>query len=453
MLHAIADWFLGLHPAWQAIIRALIWVVLIFGPVPVWIWWERKLLAYIQDRVGPNRTGTITFSRKSRLIPGFLRGRKLRILNGLPQIIADGVKSFFKEDFAPGTVDRFIFFLAPALALFPPFAIGAVIPFASWGSLTPVANPSIGVLYIMGIASLGVYGVVLAGYSSNNKYALLGALRASAQLISYELAMGMSLGAAAMFSGSLQPTKILAFQEGPLWGTVGALQNWFVFTPFGLIAALIFVICMVAETNRAPFDLPECESELIAGYNTEYSTKKWVLFMMGEYINMFIFGVLGVTVFLGGYNALPVRWDYLGQAMPDIHWLFDFFGGIQYWLAPIFFFLKGFAAISFYIWLRATLPRLRYDQLMNLGWKTLLPAATMNFVLVAGYMVLQRLYGPWPAIGIAVIAFVLIGLVYTAIRRSRPGQVGGLKSRQIQLVQVPANERRVELVDPTAGAA
>ncbi|RYG20795.1 NADH-quinone oxidoreductase subunit H [bacterium] len=450
MFHWIAERFLNAHPAEQALWRALLWVVMIFGPVPVWIWWERKLLAYMQDRVGPNRTGTITFSRTSNLVPGFLKGRKLRILNGLPQIIADGVKSFFKEDFAPGSVDRFVFFLAPALALFPAFAIGAMLPFAPWASVTPVADVNIGVLYTLGIASLGAYGVILAGYGSNNKYALLGGLRASAQLISYELAMGMALGATALFSGSLRPRAILEFQEGPLWGAIGGLQNWFVFTPFGLVALVVFMICALAETNRAPFDLPECESELVAGYNTEYSTKKWVLFMMGEYINMFIFAMLGATVFLGGYNLLPVRWEWLSENVPALRGLWDAFGSVQYYLAPLFFILKGALLMSAYIWVRGSFPRLRYDQLMNLGWKWLLPIGTANFTLIAGYLVLQRVYGPWLALLVSAVALVAFVFAIGAFRRSSiRGKKDNLVSRRVTLVEPPAPERRgITMVDP-----
>lgn len=461
MLHWIADLFrsiperfLHAFPAEQAAWRALLWVLIIFLPVPVWIWLERKLLAYMQDRVGPNRTGTITFSRTSKAVPGFLRGRKVRILNGLPQILADGVKSFFKEDFAPANVDRFVFFLAPALALFPPFAIGAMLPFAPWPSVTPVADANIGVLYTMGIASLGAYGVILAGYGSNNKYALLGGLRASAQLISYELAMGMSLAATALFSGTLRPRGILESQEGALWGAIGGLQNWFAFTPFGFVALVIFMICAVAETNRAPFDLPECESELVAGYNTEYSTKKWVLFMMGEYLNMFIFAMLGATVFLGGYNILPVRWDWLSENVPALRGLWDAGSAVQYYLAPIFFIGKGALLMAAYIWLRGSQPRLRYDQLMNLGWKWLLPIATANFTLVAAYLLAQRVWGPWLALLLAAVALGIFLAAIGALRRSSiRGKVDGLRSRHIELVQPTVTERRgVTLVDPSAEA-
>ena len=460
MLHAAVDFFIHPGPATQAVYRAVLWVLLIFGPVPVWIWLERKLLAWMQDRVGPNRTGTITFSRTSKAVPAFLKGKKLRILNGLPQIIADGMKSFFKEDFAPGNVDRFVFFLAPALALFPPFAIGAMIPFAPWPLVTPVADANIGVLYTMGIASLGAYGVILAGYGSNNKYALLGGLRASAQLITYELAMGMALGAAALFSGTLRPRGILQAQEGALWGAVGPVQNWFVFTPFGAVALLVFMICALAETNRAPFDLPECESELVAGYNTEYSTKKWVLFMMGEYLNMFIFAMLGATVFLGGYNALPIRWDWISENVPAFKGLADALGAAQYYLAPLVFLGKGFLLMAGYIWVRGSFPRLRYDQLMNLGWRWLLPIATANFTLVAAYLVVQRVtapYGPLPALGFAVVAVALFALAVGALRRgSLRGREDGLRSRTVSLVQPPETGRQetarraVTLVEPAA---
>jgi NADH-quinone oxidoreductase subunit H len=385
---SIAHWYLELPAFVQALIRAVIWVLIVFAPVPIFIWWERRLLSWMQDRIGPNRVGNITFSRRSKWVPGFLKGRKYRLF-GILQPIADGAKSFFKEDFAPANSDKFIYYLAPALAVFPAFAIGAVVPWSPWRSLTPVGNVDVGVLYILAISSLGVYGIVLAGYASNNKYSLMGGLRSSAQLISYELSMGMSLGAIALATGSLKPTDMLAAQEQAVPG-VPFLQNWFVFTPFGFLALIVFLVCMVAETNRQPFDLPEAESELVSGYNTEYSTKRWVMFMMGEYVNMYIFGSIVMTVFLGGYNALPVNWAWLAGHWPGAA-LWNFLGGAQYWLAWLVFFLKGFAVISGYIWLRATLPRLRYDQLMRVGWTVLLPLATFNFMVVALWIVGTRL--------------------------------------------------------------
>jgi NADH-quinone oxidoreductase subunit H len=440
MAAEIAHWFLNLPDVVQALIRAIIWVLFIFAPVPLFIWWERKLLSWMQDRIGPNRVGSVTFSKRGKA-PAFLKGKSFTVFYGILQPLADGIKSFSKEDLAPNASDKFVYFLAPAVALFPAFAIGAIVPWASWRSLTPVGDVDIGVLYMLAISSLGVYGVVLAGYSSNNKYSLLGGLRSSAQLISYELSMGMSLAAIALATGSLRLTDMVQAQEGPFYGAVKFIQNWNVFTPFGFIAWVIFLICMVAETNRAPFDLPEAESELVAGYNTEYSTKKWVLFMMAEYVNMFIFGTVSVTVFWGGYNALPVNWEYLANNAPGGA-VWAFLGQIQYWLAFLVFFAKGFAMISFYIWLRATMPRLRYDQLMSLGWKTLLPLATVNFMVVALWLVVTALMkvSSGDLIGILVgwvvvlVAGAVIYVLYRIRKAISPGESGRLEPRTITLV-------------------
>jgi NADH-quinone oxidoreductase subunit H len=395
----------------------------------------------MQDRIGPNRVGNITFSKRSRFVPGFMKGKKIK-LYGLLQPVADGIKSFTKEDVAPALSDKFIFFLAPALGVFPAFAVGAVVPWSSWRSLTPVANVDIGVLYILAISSLGVYGMFLAGYSSNNKFSLMGGLRSSAQLISYELSMGMALAAIALGTGSLRITDMISAQEQPLWGLVPALQNWFAFTPFGAVAMVVFTICMVAETNRAPFDLPEAENELVSGYNTEYSTKKWVMFMMGEYINMFIFGSVMMSVFLGGYNAVPINWNWVAANVPGAP-VWNFLSNLQYWFAFAVFFAKGFGVITFYIWARATLPRLRYDQLMGFGWKTLLPLATTNFVLVAMWLLSSRLLDEksgvlvGTALGWAslIIAFVILFVIYKAITRLRPGTNSRLSKRTIELVE------------------
>ena len=198
----MADWFSHLHPAIQALIRVLLLVVPILALVPGLIWWERRLLSWMQDRIGPNRVATITWSNTSKFVPPFLRGKKTSIF-GLLQPIADGVKLFFKEDITPSAVDKVIYFIAPGIALFPAFALGATLPWGPYPSLTPISNANVGVLYMLAISSLGVYGVVLAGYSGNNKYSLMGGLRASAQLISYELAMSMSLACIVLATGSL----------------------------------------------------------------------------------------------------------------------------------------------------------------------------------------------------------------------------------------------------------
>ena len=208
MFQAIGEWFhryLIENEVGNAILRVLLLVVPILMIVPLLIWWERRLLSWMQDRIGPNRVGNITFSKTSRMVPGFLKGKKFKLF-GLIQPLADGVKLFFKEDITPASVDKLIYFIAPALALFPAFALGGVMPWGPYPSLTPVADVNIGVLYLLAISSLGVYGVVLAGYASNNKYSLMGGLRSSAQLISYELAMGMSLACIVLATGSLKMT-------------------------------------------------------------------------------------------------------------------------------------------------------------------------------------------------------------------------------------------------------
>lgn len=453
MLQSIADWYLNLPPAVQAGIRALHFFLFVFGPLPIFIWGERRVLAWMQDRVGPNRTGTITFKK------GSWRGRKFRVLWGIPQIVCDGVKGFFKEDLAPAAVDRTIFFIAPALTLFPAFALGATIPLGAWRSLTPVADVNIGVLYMLAISSLGVYGVVLAGYSSNNKYSLMGGLRSSAQLISYELSMGMALAAVVLATGSLKLTDIVKAQGEALYGAVPFIQNWFVFTPFGLVAGVVFYICMLAETNRPPFDLPECESELISGYNTEYSTKKWVLFMMGEYVAMFTFSLVLSTVFLGGYNLLPVRWDYLAQTYGGV---FNTLERAQFYLGPIVLAGKGFALMFCYIWVRGSFPRLRYDQLMSLGWKNLLPISTANFVVVAIWLLGTRLASEKSGQLVGALlgwgAFLIGGiLAYLLVRslKATGGEGKRLATRTVTLVDVVATAKTVEAPapEPVGGAA
>ncbi|AIE84078.1 NADH dehydrogenase subunit H [Fimbriimonas ginsengisoli Gsoil 348] len=436
------EWVSHLHPILQAIIRIVLFFAPLFMALPVVIWYERRLLAWFQDRFGPNRTGTITFSRTSHLVPGFLRGHKISLW-GLPQILADGVKSFFKEDFAPGMVDRLLYFAAPAVFLFPAFMLGGTIPWGPFHVLTPISDIDIGILYILAVSSLGVYGVVLAGYSSNNKYSLLGGLRSSAQLISYELGMGMALAAVVMAAGTLRPTGIVAAQEGPLWGFFPALANWNIFTPYGFVAGIIFLICMIAETNRAPFDLPEAESELVAGYNTEYSTKKWVLFMMGEYVGMLVYGGIFATVFLGGYHLAPFPFAWLAEHYPSTSGLWntlDYLNGNS-WLGIVWFWLKVAVAITGYIWIRATLPRLRYDQLMSLGWKSLLPLAVANLIVVAMWILIDRLYGPVWALGTVVLAAAILIALYKSIHKlNEPEEKKSDERRTVVMNDLPAQK-------------
>jgi NADH-quinone oxidoreductase subunit H len=417
------EWLESLQPWQLATIRVLLLIAPILILVPGLIWWERRLLSWMQDRIGPNRVPTLTNAK----------GKKYR-LGGLVQTLFDGLKLFLKEDITPASIDRKIYFIAPAIALFPAFVLGGTMPFGPnkglWSYLTPVADIDIGLLFVLAISSLGVYGVVLAGYASNNKYSLMGGLRASAQLISYELAMGVSLLAIVFATGSLKMTDLVREQEAALYGVFPAVQNWFILTPWGFVAAIIFLICMVAESNRAPFDLPEAENELIAGYHTEYSSMKFAVFFMGEYAAMFIFSGIFACVFLGGYNMAPVNWSYL-YASTGVG-LFDILDRANYWLAPLTFLGKCTFGITFYIWLRATLPRLRYDQLMSLGWKTLLPVAVANFCLVGFWLVMQdytkSLATGWMYYGVAA---VLTMIVWFAVKSRMPKAI---ESRTVVLV-------------------
>lgn len=323
-------------------------------------WAERKVAAVMQDRIGPSKAGPF----------------------GLLQPLADGGKFFFKEDFTPANAEKFLFILGPSLVMFISLITGAVIP---WGkSLNiggtsfdlQVANIDVGVLYIIGMASIGVYGIMIGGWASNNKYSLLGAIRASSQMISYELAMGLALLSIIMMNGSLDLKVITESQAtGKLWGLFSLDgMNWNIF--YQPLAFLIFIIAALAETNRHPFDLPECESELVTGYSTEYSSMKLGLYMFGEYVNMFISNALMVALFFGGYN------------FPGIEWVTQNWGenaaGI---LSIVAFLTKTIIGILIFMWIRWTLPRFRYDQLMHLGWKTLIPLALVN-LMITGAVIL-----------------------------------------------------------------
>ena len=318
-------------------------------------WAERKVAAIMQDRIGPNRAGPF----------------------GLLQPLADGGKFFFKEDFTPHNAEKFLFIIGPSIVMFISLLTGAVIP---WGkSLNiggnsfdlQVANIDIGVLYIIGLASVSVYGMMLGGWASNNKYSLIGAIRASSQMISYELAMGLSLLAIIMMSGSLELKTVVEQQtHGKIWGIIPEVSgmNWNIF--YQPVAFMIFLIASLAECNRHPFDLPECESELVTGYSTEYSSMKLGLYLFGEYVNMFISNALIVTLFLGGYNY------------PGIDWVTENWGeNIAGILSIVSFLGKVFFGIFLFMWIRWTLPRFRYDQLMHIGWKKLIPFALVNLVI------------------------------------------------------------------------
>ncbi len=324
-------------------------------------WGERKLAAILQDRIGPNRAGPF----------------------GLLQPLADGGKLFFKEGFVPQNAERFLFVLGPSITMFIALITGAVIP---WGKTlniggdsfaVQVANIDVGVLFLIGMVSIGVYGMMIGGWASNNKYSLIGAIRASSQMISYELAMGLSLLSIIMMSGSLDLMKIVTDQgSGKLWGlfSVDGL-NWNIF--YQPLAFIIFFVAAMAETNRHPFDLPECESELVNGYMTEYSSMNFGMYMFGEYVNMFISNALIATLFFGGFNY------------PGIEWVSQNWGeNVAGILSIVSILAKSVIGIMIFMWIRWTIPRFRYDQLMHLGWKSLIPLALLNLVVTGAVILL-----------------------------------------------------------------
>ncbi|MES2651502.1 MAG: NADH-quinone oxidoreductase subunit NuoH [Bacteroidota bacterium] len=304
---------------------------------------ERKVAAFLQDRLGPDRAGPF----------------------GILQPLADGLKMFMKEEIIPSNASKWLFMVGPGLAMLCACIGTAVIPWGQDlnvnGRIIPlqVTDINVGVLYLFGVVSLGVYGVMIGGWASNNKYSLLSAIRAASQNISYEVAMGLSIIALLLVTNSLSLREIVEQQHGWRWNVL--------YQPLGF---LIFMICSFAETNRAPFDLPECETELIGGYHTEYSSMKLGFYLFAEYINMFVSSAVMATLYFGGYNY------------PGMDWVATQVGPIA---APLIgtavLFLKIFMFIFFFMWVRWTIPRFRYDQLMNLGWKVLIPLAIANIVI------------------------------------------------------------------------
>lgn len=333
------------------LIIKLILVVVVFaialGIAAYSTYGERKIAAFFQDRLGPNRAGPF----------------------GLLQPLADGVKMIMKEEIIPAQADKTLFILGPALAMLTACMTGVVIPWGDTIEIGGVKYPlqitdiNIGILYAFAVVSIGVYGVMIGGWASNNKYALLGALRASSQMISYELAMGLSIVALVMTTGELSIGEIVRQQHGWHWNVI--------YQPLGF---LIFIVCAFAECNRTPFDLPECETELVGGYHTEYSSMKLGFYLFAEYINMFISSAIISALYFGGYN-FPFM-DSLGLSHNMITTI-----GVFVFFAKVIFF------IFFFMWVRWTLPRFRYDQLMNLGWKKMIPLAIIN-VLITGCVVL-----------------------------------------------------------------
>ncbi len=318
-------------------------ILILFGVIgfAYTTYYERRALARIQTRIGPNRAGPA----------------------GLLQPVADGIKLIFNEELIPAKADKFLFLLAPVLTVLPSLIIWAVVP---WGTSITIsgreiplylADINVGVMYIMAVASIAVYGIVLAGWSSNSKYPLLGSLRATAQIISYELSLGLAFVGPILLSNSMSMIDIVEKQQETAW--------FIILQPLGFV---IFFLAVLAEINRAPFDMPEAEQELVGGYHTEYSGMKFALFFMAEYIKMIAISAIAATLFLGGYSGPWV------ESTP--------------WLGPIYLMLKIIILLFVIIWIRGTLPRFRYDRLMAFGWKIMLPAALINVFLTAVVIIL-----------------------------------------------------------------
>lgn len=350
--------------------------------------YERRALARMQVRVGPNRAGP----------------------QGLLQPIADAVKLIFKEELTPGKVYKVVFFLAPVLTVVPSLVIAAVIPLGTSFNLFGreitlyVADLNVGILYLMSIASIAVYGIVLAGWSSNNKYAMLGGIRSSAQMISYELSLGLCFVIAIIMGDSMNLKDIVEAQK----------DIWFVvLQPAG---ALVFLIVVLAEVNRAPFDMPEAEQELTAGYHAEYSGMKFALFFMAEYQKMIVVCMIAATLFFGGYRELWFLKDTIFSV--DRFWF----------LGPIYLFIKVVVLLFFMIWIRATWPRIRYDRLMSFGWKVLLPLClALAFITAVGILLVQELGNPLLIWGVPILSiisiFVVVAFINRDLRRKSHGRV------------------------------
>jgi NADH-quinone oxidoreductase subunit H len=384
----LSDWTLWLE--W--FIKALVVIFALLTGFAYLTWYERRALARIQSRIGPNRAGPF----------------------GLLQPIADAVKLIFKEELTPGRADRIIFFWAPVITLVPSIIIAAVIP---WGTsfmafgrniTLYLADINVGVLYLMSIASIAVYGIVLAGWSSNNKYAMLGGLRSSAQMISYELALGLSFVTAIILANSMSLLEIVKEQE----------KVWFaVIQPVG---AVIFWIATLAEVNRAPFDMPEAEQELTAGYHSEYSGMKFALFFMAEYQKMIVICAIAATLYFGGFREF---WFLKNSFLSvDYSWTLGSWHITNWFLGPLYLLLKVIVLLFGMIWVRATWPRIRYDRLMSFGWKVMLPLSlAITFITATGIVLADQFHSQlyfWaiPFVSILVGLFTVV-MIYRELRR------------------------------------
>jgi len=357
---------IGNDPGWLIAVKGLIVFVLCVLLTLMSVWGERRIVARMQLRLGPNRGGPF----------------------GLLQSLADGVKLALKEDLIPKAADRIVFVIAPVISATTCFMSFAVMPLTGkvklfgHSTVMQLTDLPVGVLYVLAIASVGVYGIVLAGWSSGSTYPLLGGLRSSAQVISYEVAMGLSLVAVFIYAGSMSTSDIVAAQ-----------QKWW----FGVVlfpSFIIYMISMVGETNRAPFDLAEAEGELVGGFHTEYSSLKFALFFLAEYVNIVAVSSLATTLFLGGYHALP------GLGFTE-SWL----GG---WFGMVWFFAKVIGFFYLFVWLRGTLPRMRYDQFMKFGWKVLIPVSLLWILVVATLRVMSARGEPRSVIAAFTFGVVLL---------------------------------------------
>lgn len=369
----------GLDPWWLVLAKALGIFVFLVLTVLVAILLERRVLSWMQMRIGPNRVGPF----------------------GLLQSLADGIKLALKEGLVPAGVDKPIYLLAPIISVIPAIMAFAVIPMGPlvhvFGHETPLqlTDLPVAVLYVLAVTSIGVYGIVLAGWASGSTYPLLGGLRSSAQVISYEIAMALSFAAVFLYAGTMSTSQIVAAQQG----------RWYVFLL--LPSFLIYVVAMVGETNRAPFDLPEAEGELVGGFHTEYSSLKFAMFMLAEYVNMTTVSALATTLFLGGWQA---PWPL--SLIP---------GANTGWWPLLWFIGKVWAFLFLFMWLRATLPRLRYDQFMALGWKVLIPIS-LAWIMIVSIVRTLRLHGydSWPvvlAFAAAIAVVAIAGALWNTVRR------------------------------------
>jgi NADH-quinone oxidoreductase subunit H len=379
-------------PWWMSVIKAVFIFVFLVVSTLVMIWAERRVVARMQQRIGPNRVGPF----------------------GLLQGLADGIKLALKEDIIPTAADKGVFILAPVISATACFLAFAVIPFGpvvtfsigdtEYSTALQLTDFPVSVLYVLAIASIGVYGLVLAGWSSGSTYPLLGGLRSSAQVISYEIALGLSFVAVFLYSSSMSTSEIVSSQDR-LWFAIILLPSF-----------LIYLVSMVGETNRAPFDLPEAEGELVGGFHTEYSSLKFALFFLAEYINMFTVAALATTLFLGGWQA---PWPLGGPIWS---------GANDGWWPVIWFIVKVWVFMFVFIWLRGTLPRLRYDQFMKLGWKVLIPISLLWIAVVATVRAISNEATLdrqdiliWGAIALAVL--LVLSIVWDYVASSRDESV------------------------------